>query len=209
MGIRKPRRWAQGAGTRLEDDDDQPPNTRRKPRVRAFFAVLSLWLAVAQPALAQGDALSIAQFRHSAWKSNNTVPSQHQPDHPVERRLSVDRQRRRAVAFRRRRLRDLFARHRRSRPPRIAPRHASDARRRNLGRAVLRRRRVRSSATAVSSRAGMPNPSRSVLELAQDLDDAIWVANARPVNGLSRFANGRWEELGRAEWACRTAGSSP
>jgi signal transduction histidine kinase/ligand-binding sensor domain-containing protein len=198
MGIRKPRRWAQGAGTRLEDNDDQPPNTRRKPRVRAFFAVLSLWLAVAQPALAQGDALSIAQFRHSAWKSNNTVPSS--INHIIQSSdgylwiASVDGLSRfDGVAF------ETFS------PATDDPTASYSAA------AVLQTRageiwvgRFFGGGVSILRdghfvSAGMPNPSRSVLELAQDLDDAIWVANARPSKALSRFANGRWEELG-PEW---------
>ncbi|MCE3289589.1 MAG: hypothetical protein K0R83_1601, partial [Caulobacter sp.] len=41
---------------------------------------------------------------------------------------------------------------------------------------------------------GMPNPSRAAITMAQDHDGAIWVVNARTTKGLSRFVDGRWDE---------------
>jgi signal transduction histidine kinase/ligand-binding sensor domain-containing protein len=161
--------------------------------VRLFFAVLSLLMAVAHPAFAQGDALSIAQFRHTAWKSSSAVPSNInqviQFDDGYLWMASGDGLVRfDGVSF------DMFS------PATDDP---------TASYAVSKVLRTRSGELWVGRigagvsifrdgrfiPVGMPNPSREVLELKQDLDGVIWVANARQTKALARFRQGQWEEL--------------
>lgn len=166
-------------------------------RVRAWLLAVLLVLATAAHASVPDDELSISQFRHTAWKSDGVVPGHlNQILQSKDGYLwiaSVDGLSRfDGVTF------ETFSPA--DRDP-TAPYSVGAVMESRAGEiwvglagedavAILRNGRF------VSVR--MPNPAQAVVALAEDLDGAIWVANARPTNGLSRLVNGRWDEPGAA-----------
>jgi signal transduction histidine kinase/ligand-binding sensor domain-containing protein len=166
-------------------------------RVRPWLAAVLVLLATTAHASGPGDDLSVLQFRHTAWTADSVVPSH--LNQILQTRdgylwiASVDGLSRfDGVTF------ETFS------PANDDPRATYSVVAMMESRAgeiwvglggedavtIFRHGRFAS--------AHMPNPAQSVVDLAEDLDGAVWVANARPVNGLSRFANGRWDEPGRA-----------
>ncbi len=162
------------------------------------LALLAVFLLASPSAQAQSDALSIAQFRHTAWRGAASAPGRindivQTRDGYLWISGSDGLARFDGVTF------DTFS-------------PASDDPTVFYGVAQLLETRAgelwvgRFQGEGVSNfrggrfvSTGMPDPSRQITELLQDQDGVIWAVNARGTNSLSRFVGGRWETLG-AGW---------
>ncbi|MBI1682698.1 sensor histidine kinase [Caulobacter hibisci] len=176
---------------------DRAKPRRQKPghRLRSAFAAFLILLTAAPQTLAQPEALAITQFRHTAWKGavvepgriNDIVQSR---DGYLWLSGTDGLARFDGVSF------DTFS-------------PATDDPTVSYGVAQLLQTRAgelwvgRMQGAGVSAfrdrrfvSTGMPDPSRQIIDLDQDEDGVVWAANARPTRSLSRFSEGRWEELG-------------
>jgi len=166
----------------------------RGSRAALALALLAAFLFAPTAAPAQSDALSIAQFRHTAWRGAASAPGRinditQTRDGYLWISGSDGLARFDGVTF------DTFS-------------PASDDPTVFYGVAQMLETRTgelwvgRFQGEGVSifrdgrfASTGMPDPSRQITELLQDQDGVIWAVNARATNSLSRFVSGRWETL--------------
>lgn len=165
----------------------------RAPQVVLLAALLALVLTV--PAFAQADRLSIAQFRHTAWRGAASAPGRindiaQTRDGYLWISGSDGLARFDGVSF------DTFSPA--SDDPTVFYGVAQMLETRDgelwVGRFQDEGVSVFRGGRFASAR--MPDPSRQITELLQDQDGVIWAVNARSSKSLSRFVAGRWETLG-------------
>lgn len=176
---------------------DAMTNCRGWPSVLALI-LQAVFLLAGPMALAQSDTLSIAQFRHTAWRGAASPPGRindiaQARDGYLWISGSDGLARFDGVSF------DTFSPA--SDDPTVFYGVAQMLETRQgelwVGRFLGEGVSVFRGGRFVST--GLPDPSRQIIDLQQDQDGVIWAVNARPTNALSRFANGRWETLD-ASW---------
>jgi ligand-binding sensor domain-containing protein/signal transduction histidine kinase len=163
--------------------------------MRAWLGAILFVLVTAFSAPASGEDLSIRQFRHSRWTADGTTPGH------INRILQTrdgylwivggdGLSRFDGVVF------ETFSPADRNPRAAYSVQAIMETRAGELWTGLSGDKAVATFRDGHFIDMAMPNPAQSVIAMAEDLDGAVWVVNARTVNGLSRFANGRWDEPG-------------